>query len=281
MKTTGLFLIICTLVLASVTGSAKTVKETRNIGAFTKINAQSGIDVYFTQGNLHHIEIETDDEILQKVRTEIKGETLSIGWNSKNRKNIFEGFKGKNVLIKVYVTAPVLNEISASGGVDFYLGDLSCDDSFQIYLSGAADAHIDNLNVNGNTHIAVSGGADCTIKSLQAKSGDFSASGAGDMVIRRLNVSECLSVSASGGSDIELSGNANNVSITASGGTDIALNGNVDQVSAFASGGSKVKLNGNANTVSVSASGGADIDVRKLKYNQIESRASGGGDIHK
>lgn len=280
MKATDLFLIICTLLLTSVTGLAKTVKETRNIGTFTKISTQSGIDVYFTQGNFQRIEIEADDELIQKVRTEIKGETLTIGWNSNDRKKFFEWFNRKKTTIKVYVTSPLLDEISASSGADFYLSDLNCNNSFRIRLSSGADAYIDKLNVKENTHINVSGGADCHIKSLQTKNGDFSASGGGDITIH-LDVSEQISVSASGGSDIELNGNANKVSIVASGGTDVKWNGNINQVSASASGGSDLKLSGNANTVSITASGAADIDVRKLKYNQIESHASGGGDIHK
>ncbi|GHT09390.1 hypothetical protein FACS189426_07660 [Bacteroidia bacterium] len=112
----------------------------------------------------------------------------------------------------------------------------------KISASEDSDTHIGNLTVAETTSISSSGSADCTIKNLKTNNCNLSSSGGSDLKIG-LEVSGNLSISALDGSDINLSGKANQVS--------------------------------------VSASGGSDVYIKNLTYNQLDSKKSGGSDIHK
>jgi len=147
----------------------------------------------------------------------------------------------KNCSIKAYISAPVLEGIEMSGGSDFYADNLKSV-NFNMSTSGGADVKIGNLTVDNAINISTSGGSDYNIKNLKATNCNVNASGGSD-VLMGVEISGKLSISSSGASDIKLSGTANSVWIT--------------------------------------ASGAADVDVRNLKYNQIDSKASGGGSIRK
>jgi hypothetical protein len=197
---------------------AQTAKENRKVGSFRKISAESGFDVYFTQSNSKSLRVEVENVEIEKVITAIEGETLTIKWKGEK---FNRSFKKEKQSVKVYVSAPVLEGIIISGGSDFYIDDLKSK-SFQISASGGSDAHIGNLTVAGTTEIASSGGTDCNIKNLKTNHCKLASSGGSDLNIG-LEVSGNLSVAASGGADIRLSGKANQVSVAASGGSDIFI----------------------------------------------------------
>ncbi|MDR1632485.1 MAG: DUF2807 domain-containing protein [Dysgonamonadaceae bacterium] len=238
MKTKVATLLLCTVLSCISSNVANAGEQNREVGTFRKIQVSAGIDVYFMQEKTQSIRVETKNVEADKVITEVKNETLVI--KMKSHKGFSFGI-GKKMSIKVYVSAPVLEGISTSGGSDFYADDLKSSD-FSISSSGGADIHIGNLTVDGKTNISTSGGSDCNIKNLKT------------------NV---CNLASSGGSDIK-------IGIETSGNLTVA-----------ASGASDIKLSGKANSVWVAASGGADIDVRNLEYKQIDSKASGGADIHK
>lgn len=233
MKTKGLLFVIGLLFLNTIIGMATIIKETRKTDSFKNIKVESGIDVYFTQKNAQNIEVEASDNIIKDIITEIENETLVIKRMKKNLQI--------NKKVKVYVSAPAINEVELSGGSDFQTDNLNCDNDLKIRASGGSDIHIGRLTVSATTDIGLSGGSDCEIKYLQTSRCNIAASGGSDSDID-LYVSEKISVAVSGGSDIKLSGKAN----------DLSLN----------------------------ASGGSDIDVRKLTYSHIITNKSGGSDIY-
>ncbi|MDR0866839.1 MAG: DUF2807 domain-containing protein [Candidatus Symbiothrix sp.] len=238
MKTKSLALLLIISAFFGISAMAQTVKETREVGSFRKISAGSAIDVYFAQSDSKSLRVEAENVDLKEIITKIEGETLVI---KRESQKISWNLKKKKQVVKVYVSAPTLEEISISGASDFYADDLKSSKSFKISASGASDIHIGNLTVAETTGISSSGGADCNIKNLKTSNCSLSSSGGSDLNIG-LEVSDNLSVSTSGGSD--------------------------------------VKLSGKANQVSVSVSGGSDIYIKDLTYNQLDSKKSGGSDIH-
>jgi len=216
---------------------ASSVKETRKVNSFSKISVSSGIDVYFTQSNTYKVEVEADSENIGKIITQTKGDVLVIKREEGSKWN-----KRKGVSLKVYVSAPDLYEISASGGSDFYSDEIKCGKSFNIDISGGSDIDIKKLIVSNLTDIDASGGSDCNINMLQTK--------------------DC-NIDISGGSDID-------INIDAKG-----------KVNVGASGGSDLKLSGKVKHIDISCSGGSDADIRNLTYDTIESSKSGSSDIYK
>ncbi|GHT64498.1 hypothetical protein AGMMS50239_22320 [Bacteroidia bacterium] len=212
-------------------------KQNREVGVFRKIQVSAGIDVYFTQEKSQSVRIETENVEVDEIVTEVKNEALVIKMKDRNNR----GTTMQKQSIKVYVSAPVLEGLSTSGGSDFYANNLKSSD-FGIAASGGSDIHIGNLAVSGKTDIATSGGSDCDIKNLKTGVCRIATSGGSDTKIG-IEVSGELTVATSGASD--------------------------------------VKLSGTANTVSILASGSSDVDVRNLKYEKIDSKTSGGADVHK
>ncbi|MDR2813601.1 MAG: DUF2807 domain-containing protein [Prevotellaceae bacterium] len=236
---------------------AKTmVKEGRETGVFREVGIESGIDVYFTQSDSYSVVVETDKKYIDEIITEVNGEALVISW----RKSIGNVFGSRDS--KVYVSAPTLDKVSASGGADFYADSLKCSVSFQLRTSGGADANIANLTVAQNADISASGGADVDISNLTvAGNTSISAAGGADCSVRNLQTADCT-LSVSGGSDLS-------VKVTASG-----------TLNATASGGADINVSGKVNNVNVSASGGSDVNLEVLTYTNISIKKSGGSDVH-
>jgi hypothetical protein len=228
-------LLACTILSCTSAKTAIAEEQNREVGTFRKIQVSAGIDVYFTQEERQSVRVETTNIDADEVVTEVKSETLII----KMKKNF--GFSMKKNSMKVYVSAPVLEALSTSGGSDFYADRLKSF-GFSIASSGGADIHIGNLSVDGATSIATSGGSDCIIKNLKTNA---------------------CKIASSGGSDVK-------IEIEASGELDVSTSGGCD-----------VKLSGTVRAVSISASGSSDVDIRNLKYETINSKTSGGADIHR
>jgi hypothetical protein len=257
LVTLTLALICASFLSTTVCLAGTVVREKRETGTFRKISTGGGIDVYFTQTDSYSLVVEADEENIDKIVTEVEGETLIVKWKERMQ------FRGifNNRVIKVHVSAPTLTKVSSSGGSAFYADDLKCEESFQLSVSGGADAHIKNLTVAGNVNIASSGGADVDIKDLTV-TGDsnIASSGGADCDIENLQTRNC-NLSSSGGSDV-------NVNVSASG-----------NLNASSSGGADMDISGQANEVKISSSSGADVDIRKLKYSNIDISKSGGGDV--
>ena len=143
--------------------------------------------------------------------------------------------------VKVYVSAPVLEGLDISGGSDFFADNLKST-NFNISSTSGSDVKIGNLTVYNEIKIASSSGSDSSIKNLKANNCTLAASSGSDMTLG-VEISGKLSVSASSASDI--------------------------------------KLSGKAHSISISASSGSDVDVKNLQYEQIDSKNSSGGDVHK
>jgi hypothetical protein len=238
--------------------SGETVEQKRETVPFRKISTGGGIDVYFTQNDVYSVVVEADEEYIDRIVTKVSGETLVVEWKEEMR---FRNFS--SIVMKVYVSAPALNEVSMSGGSDFYADNLKCDESFRVNTSGGADAQIQHLTVAGEINILLSGGSDCNIKNLTVTgTTSIETSGGADCDIEYLQTSNC-NLSSSGGSDLDI-----NLSVT----------GNL---SVSASGGSDIEISGTANNVQVSASGAADVDIQNLKYTSIDISKSGAADIER
>ncbi|MDR3246485.1 MAG: DUF2807 domain-containing protein [Prevotellaceae bacterium] len=196
MKIKSLALLICTFILCTPACIAENVvKETRETGTFRKISAGGGINVYFTQNNSQSIQVEADKDYIDKIITRVEGETLVIKMDNKDCSC---GARTTNV----YVSVPALDEVSISGGSDFYADDLKCSNSFKLRASGGSKAKIGDLKVAENAEISALGGADANIKSLTGvKNTNVSASVGSDCDIKTLQTAEC-ELSASGGGDV-------------------------------------------------------------------------------
>lgn len=232
------------LLLVSLLTKAQ-VTENRTIENFSKIKVSQGIDVFFTQGELKPLRIETDNqENLAYLKTEVEGNTLKLFIDAENvskgrdtkQKRKKHSYNWVNFQsMKVFVTAPNVTDFvaSSSGSIQFKNGITN-----------------DEVTLKTSSSGSISGDINCKNVALEASSsGDITSKLKADKVTAH--------VSSSG--DLELSGSVKNIEIQAS-----------------SSGDCKAKNLAATNAV-VAASSSGSIEITVLET--LDAKASSSGDI--
>ncbi len=222
-----LFIICSSLLLyscRSVTGSGNVVTEKRQVGSFTEISASGGVDVEIKNGTTLLVEVEADDNLIEYIVTKVENGVLKIRTRDVN---VINGH------LKIYVTAPVINKIKASGGADVKVkdvitskGELTFNASGGGSISVNAEAPEVNadassgstIELSGNTKnytASVSSGASIKSSNLLSEDTDVSASSGSSA---HVHASIHLKASASSGSNIYYHGSPSiNQSISSGG----------------------------------------------------------------
>lgn len=219
MKTKTLFtLILATMAIVSASAQSRIVKQNRQVGSFSAINASSGWDVIIRQGNHQSVSIEVSEDILDRAIIEVKNGTLHIYNESRNRSFSFRNMR--NTTQKAYITVTDLQKIAASGGVDIHFETPIKTVDFEVELSGGTDLKdltLECSRFNG----AFSGGCDAEIRFISVQSVKTDVSGGSDVELRDISA-KTTRISASGGCDIELTGKTDDLTLNASGGCDVS-----------------------------------------------------------
>jgi len=147
--------LLLALVVFTVNAMAeRTNSQNRNVAPFSKIKVSSGIDLYLTQGNDEAVKVVADDDLIDRIITEVEGETLHI--YIKNRNSWNWGWRQEQ---KVYVTFNDLTELDASAGSDVIAeGPVKLRD-VAISASSGSDVDFDGLTAE-TVALDASSGAD-------------------------------------------------------------------------------------------------------------------------
>lgn len=205
-----------------IQGSGRVITEDRDVSGFDKILVSGVGRIILTQSTKESLSIETDDNLMEYIETEVKGDTLEIDFTdtivlSPGGRDILDPSAGFIFRISVIN----LEEISVSGAADIQAEKLKTD-QFKINFSGAGDVNIDDLNAN-QLEVVVSGAGNVDLvgkvekqqinlsgvgfyqaldlESMEASVIISGASGA------KLWVTESLDVIISGAGDVEYYGN--------------------------------------------------------------------------
>jgi hypothetical protein len=190
------------------------VDEVRDVRGFTGVHVSSGIDVYLSEGDQFEVRVEADENLLEVIETELRGNMLEVGTDRVNIRRA----KSK----KVYVTLPELTElkISSAGDCDGQT-PFHCDD-LRLSISSAGDLSLEveadeiNLDISSSGDARIAGSAnvlDASLSSagdldawdLEARKVEVSVSSAGDA---RVFATEEISMSASSAGNIYYRGDA-------------------------------------------------------------------------
>jgi hypothetical protein len=196
-------------------GSGNVITETREVADFDEVSVCCGMHLLLEQGDSESVRLEGDDNILDKIKTSVKGDTLVIEYET-GLKNIRPTKR-----VRAYVVMPVVRGVKTSGGSKLTASELIADD-FELSVSGGGSADIDYLEADtltldasggGSVNIAsgevddqsvkVSGGGDYSAADLKSQTAELDAEGGGNATIW---VVDELDVSASGGSKVQIYG---------------------------------------------------------------------------
>lgn len=224
------------------------VSENRNVSNFSKLQASTGIEVFYTVSDNISVKVETDDqENLKYIKTEVENGTLKLYVETKDYKSKEKNKKrsrGKNVswvngieftMLKITVSGPDLEAIKASS---------------------SATIKVENDNTSTNLDIVVS--------SSGSISGNFNCTN--------------LSIDASSSGDFSGKVNTTSVAIESSSSSDVNLSGKATKIEAKASSSSTCNLKDFiAESASIKASSSADVTISVSKY--LEAKASSSASI--
>lgn len=197
-----------------ISGNGDVVEEARDVDGFTGVEVSTGIDVYLTQGNDFEVVVEADENLIDVIITELRGDKLVVRTDHVNIRSA----KSK----KVHVSLPDLTNLKISSAGDC-LGQtpFQCED-LRISISSAGDLTLEveadriDLDISSSGDARISGSAkvfDANLSSagdlhafdLVAEKVDVSVSSAGDA---RVHATDEITMNASSAGSVYYRGDA-------------------------------------------------------------------------
>ena len=172
-------------------GSGNVASEKREVGEFSKIDVSHVFQVEVIAQSEYAVEVEADDNLLQFIKTEVRGGTLHI--------DLDQRVKTRNGM-RVRVSAPNIDRVQASGASRVDVSNLR-NGEFAVDTSGASK--ITAAGQTGNLIVDVSGASQLDLSGLSAATANIDASGASKV---NVNVANELIADASGASRITYAG---------------------------------------------------------------------------
>ena len=193
-------------------GSGNVIRQERKVTSFNGIEVSGAFDVKLTQGTPNSVIVEADDNLMDLIRTDVRGSILVID----NKKPI-----SHSKSLKIFITFTELKTIDLSGAVDVESEGKLTLQELAISGSGASDAKLDldvqrlgidcsggsKLKLTGtakDVEVDASGAVDLFAYDFPAENYKLSISGAGKAEI---NVSKNLNVDISGAASVHYKGN--------------------------------------------------------------------------
>ncbi len=169
---------------------AQSTTTTRSLSGFEKVAIAGGFDaVILKEGDAESVTLETSGVDVDKLITEVKGNTLEIGM----KKGRYSNFHAR-----ITVTYRRLIEVSNSGSTDVEIASTVRGDAFQINSSGSGDFkgsfEVQKLeaNISGSSDMkftgradrqkyAISGSGEIQAGEMKGKEADVAVSGSGEV----------------------------------------------------------------------------------------------------
>ena len=214
-------------------GSGDLITETREVSNFDSIALEGSGDVIVSQGGGESLIVETDDNLMEHVETEVRNGTLYLGFETDVDSR---GFSPTRLIFTVGVNDLKGLSVSGSGNIE---SDMVETDSLEATISGSGEILIEDLiasevtgKISGSGKIELSGEAvtqDVTVggsgkyraSDLQSESAEVSVSGSGNATVW---ATKTLDASISGSGSIDYFGNPS-VNQSTSGSGDVINRG--------------------------------------------------------
>ena len=216
MKTTkvitaivAMFIVISFSSCEKIKGKGETITEVRSVTGYSSIGLAMPAAVYFTNAPDYTLEIQGQQNILDRIETKIQGNQMVIKLK-----------KGVNIRdykpIRVYVTAPGVNNFDVSGSGDMFVDNdwIGTDLSTNISGSGTitlsyVEADRFNATISGSgtikalggfvgrEELKISGSGNIEVQYVKTDDVYTRTSGSGDIYVHAINLLD-VTISGSG-----------------------------------------------------------------------------------
>lgn len=211
-----------------IKGSGNLITEERQVGAFTQVHASRGINVFIESGNSGYLRVESEDNLIQYIVTEVSGSTLYV--------KLQDGIKiSSSKALNVYVCMDKIAGLTATSGADITGTGIFEADHIRMHATSAGDITME-LSAQ-NIEVSATSGADIVLKGRADSLKGTVTSGAdikaGELVVRScdisltsgadawVNVKETLAYSVTSGADLNCKGRPRIVQSHVSSGGDV------------------------------------------------------------
>ena len=189
-----------------IAGSGKTGVEQRSAANFKRIKAGGAMELQIAAGGTFALEIEADDNLLPKIKTEVRGDTLHIETEGE--------FTGGNKQI-ARVTLPELTELDLSGASKAVINNVK---TARLELNAKGASQITINGETANLDADLSGASQLDAVDLRAQNVKVSASGASRAAVF---AAQSILAKAGGASNIVYAGDPQTINKDASGASTI------------------------------------------------------------
>lgn len=188
-----IILLVVSVALIGIAGPimAKTVTQSRDVPPFSKVIINGSIDAKITVGQEQSVKIRADDREIDRIKTTVKDDTLTIHTKGSFRRSDD---------LQTTITVPSLSAISINGSADADIYNINSD-QFHIGISGSGDVSASGRC--GSARYGISGSGDISAESLQCDTVSVGISGSGDADVY---ASSEISIAISGSGDVTAAG---------------------------------------------------------------------------
>ena len=177
----------------TVRGSGNVIAQERNVSDFDSVDLAGAGRVIITQGDTESLTIETDDNLMEHIKTTVRGRTLGLDFTKK-----LIPIPTESIIFRLSVIN--LAEIESSGAGRFEIDELDTD-RLQIEMSGAGAVEL--AGTAEAQDIELSGVGGYAAPDLKSQTARVEISGAGGVEIWVLNT---LDVDISGAGNVNYFG---------------------------------------------------------------------------
>lgn len=185
-----LFVVSGTSLYAQEKGNKKVITENRDLDSFNSLDIGGALTVFIELSDVQEVKVETDENLQDKVQTQVKDGILFIKSNT---------IKNPTKL-NAYIKMTDLEFVKASGATDVNSESLISTDELKIVASGATSVNF-SVDVQYLESI-VSGAADLTLSGM-ATTHNLEVSGAGSLNAKGMVTSKSI-YHVSGAADAQL-----------------------------------------------------------------------------
>lgn len=210
----------CSLPFISVVrGSGNLETETRDVSGFSKITLNGAGQLIITQGSTESLEIQAEDNVLPKLISEVKGDTLVLGYEEHTwRRSVIPTEKIVYTLTVIDLTEFTFNgagdlqmemletsslELNVNGAGNIVIGSLMADD-LSVTISGTGSVQI--AGEVESQSINIEGAGNYQSGDLQSQTASIQVDGLGNSTLWVIN---SIDITINGAGSVDYYGTPN------------------------------------------------------------------------
>jgi hypothetical protein len=174
----------------AINGSGKRVTETREVSGFDEVVLAGSGELYIEQGDEETLTVETDDNVMDYVKTEVEGDTLVLGFKDNFRVSVRQP-------VVFHLTVRDLESVTLAGSGKVMAEPLETD-KLTVNLPGSGEMTFDKVETT-RLHVTIAGSGNITIDNGSATSEEINMLGSGDFDGKNFQVEDASAIIAGSG----------------------------------------------------------------------------------